>query len=425
MILNVNTKPLNSYGVPNFTYTGTYEIVDDNDNPLTNNSKNWKIRFLTSGDLVFTKLKGAKEGIEVFLVGGGGAGAKVYSSSGGGGSGGEVSMQNKTIPIEKTTYSIKIGGGSSTSIASSTQAGSSSAFGFTARGGYSASYGSSHGASPGSVGDSFIGGGSAGGDYGRNGAIGVKEFGVGPKYYAGGGGGGNGGLGGQGGGGAGGDTILIDSSNYQQATNPGIKTGHNGTANTGGGGGGAGSVSLKNSTFTGTYNSIGGYGGSGIVIVRNVRTELLWGDTQFSGTVNATDSLNVRNIPSSTASGTKVNGTLAYQRKVKVHDLSLDTDSSKTFIWAKIQESDVSGWCNSDYLTINAQGIINKTEGAIIYSSASTSGSMIVTLPLNTIVYATRFIKGNNLIWAKIKSTYNGTTYNGYVLREHINFSGS
>lgn len=415
MILNINTKP-NSSGVPVFTYTGKYEIVDDNNNTLTDlKAKNWRVRFLTSGELTITNLKGANNGIDVFLVGGGGGGASNISGSstprGRGGGGGGATKMLTNIQLDKNnSYTIIIGAGSEAGYGVYGE--QSSAFGFIANGGPSASPGSERGAGNGGDGDTYSI---------ENGGNGTKEFGVGPFYYGGGGGGGTSGpasggyvpgKGGLGGGGDGGILYSGTSSSY-------IQSGNHGIVNTGGGGGGAGG---KKHDSPGLY---GGTGGSGIVIIRNIRIELLWEDTPFSGTVNATDSLNVRNIPSSTASGTKVNGTLAYQRKVKIHDLSLDTDSSQTVIWAKVQESDVSGWCNSNYLTINAQGIINKTEGAIIYSSASTSGSAVITLPLNTIVYVTQFAKGNNSIWAKITATYNGTTYNGYILREHINFSGN
>ena len=52
-------------GIPNFTYTGTYETVDDGDG-------NWRIKFLTSG--IFTLLKPKQLLIDVFCVGGGGGG---------------------------------------------------------------------------------------------------------------------------------------------------------------------------------------------------------------------------------------------------------------------------------------------------------------------------------------------------------------
>ena len=37
--------------LPEFTYTGDYEIVNDADEPITASQDNWKIRFLTSGTL--------------------------------------------------------------------------------------------------------------------------------------------------------------------------------------------------------------------------------------------------------------------------------------------------------------------------------------------------------------------------------------
>jgi hypothetical protein len=116
MILNINTKP-NSSGVPVFTYTGTYEIVDDNNNTLTNlNSENWRIRFLTSGKLIFTRLKGANNGIDAFLVGGGGGGAlniagSSNSSGCGGGGGGETKMFSNILLNKNTEYTIAIGAG--------------------------------------------------------------------------------------------------------------------------------------------------------------------------------------------------------------------------------------------------------------------------------------------------------------------------
>ena len=55
-------------GIPNFTYTGTYETVDDGDG-------NWRIKFLTSG--IFTLLKPKQLLIDVFCVGGGGGAAQM------------------------------------------------------------------------------------------------------------------------------------------------------------------------------------------------------------------------------------------------------------------------------------------------------------------------------------------------------------
>jgi hypothetical protein len=189
MILNVNTKPLNSYGVPDFTYTGTYQIVDDNDNILTDmKAKNWKIRLLSSGDLTFTKLKGAKSGIDVFLVGGGGNGGTgyTYSSSGtcGGGGGGGGYTKTEFFKPSKTKYSIKIGGAG----------GNTTAFEFTAEKGSNGGNGTT--SSGGAGGNGSGKGGKGGGRYtssfnGGNGGIGVYEFSEPGSFLYGGGGGGS------------------------------------------------------------------------------------------------------------------------------------------------------------------------------------------------------------------------------------------
>ena len=413
MILNVNTKP-NSSGVPVFTYTGNYEIVDDNNNALTDlKAKNWRVRFLTSGELTITNLKGANNGIDIFLVGGGGGGAQNIAGSSkgsgcGGGGGGQTKMFSNVLLNKNTEYTITIGAGNKDGY--NVSGGWSSAFGYTAEGGASAHPGSNYGG----------GNGGDGSYYMTSGGNGAKEFGIGPFYYGGGGGGGaqwatgtvySPGAGGLGGGGAGGTA-------YTGTSSP-IQSGQHGATNTGGGGGGAGGKRYDSPQLN------GGRGGSGIVIIRNIRTEPLWEDVPFYGTVNVTGSLEVRNIPSYTTSGTKVNGTLANQKKVSIYDLSLDADPSETLIWGEIQDSAVSGWCNLSYFTINARGTINKKQGATIYSTASSEGTVVTILPLNTILTATQFVNGNNQIWAKISASYNGTNYNGYVLREHINFSGN
>lgn len=273
MILNINTKP-NSSGVPVFTYTGNYEIVDDNNNTLTDlKAKNWRIRFLTSGELTISNLKGANNGIDVFLVGGGGKGANnprnwSRGSGNGGGGGGKTKMQSNILLAKNTTYTITIGAGSSNSYS---PGGQSSAFNFSADGGASPDAGSDYGG----------GNGGNGSYYMSSGGNGVKEFGVGPSYYGGGGGGGarwatstnySPGAGGLGGGGAGGEEYT--------GTSYSVQSGQHGTPNTGGGGGGAGGKRYDSPEL------LGGNGGSGIVIIRNVRTEPLWEDAPFYGTVN-------------------------------------------------------------------------------------------------------------------------------------------
>ena len=63
--------------IPSFTYTGTYEIVNDRDQKITMSTDNWKIKFLTGGKLKFTELNGAANGIDIFAVGGGDAASSV------------------------------------------------------------------------------------------------------------------------------------------------------------------------------------------------------------------------------------------------------------------------------------------------------------------------------------------------------------
>lgn len=269
--------------IPEFTFSGDYAFVTDDDQVITNPEtykSNWKIRLLTSGDLNFSKLNGAEKGIDLFLVGGGGRGGN-SGGAGRGGPGGGGGGYTKTIKGMKldrdVVYPITIGG----------SGGATTAFGNTAEKGESGGGGESYEGYPGGAGGSGGGGGGGGSDDGAgsgggggtdggNGIAGTKgdsagsynaapgsggngqktttkEFGeISGKLYSGGGGGGgassskSGGSGGSGGGGAGGGA--------------GNKAGTAGTTNTGGGGGGA-CVSYAS----------GGPGGSGIVIIRNAR----------------------------------------------------------------------------------------------------------------------------------------------------------
>lgn len=251
--------------IPDFTYTGDFEIVSDDDQPITVSQGNWKIRFLTSGTLTFTNLNGAENGIDVFLVGGGGGGSR---AAGGGG-------YTKTLKAVKvsvgTAYAIEVGAGGIAGVGNSKAGGSggtSNAFGASANGGEAntngaTSYVGSDGGSGGGASSTNGSGGKGGSDgsdgFHRNGThqdsgtgqgTTTREFGEsGGKLYAGGGGGGtitssNGGAGGDGGGGDGGNTSGGATS---------------GATNTGSGGGGA------------ANNKAGGSGGSGIVVIRNTR----------------------------------------------------------------------------------------------------------------------------------------------------------
>lgn len=248
-------------GVPIFTYTGSYQIVDDSNNVIQDTDGNWKIRFLTSGKLTFSKLRTAANGIDVFCVGGGANGQNGSSSGtydavdgGDGGSGGKTTTKKGVSVVTGTEYTITVGGAG----------GQTSAFGVSAAGG-TISTGGSGGGKGGAYNIAAGSGGSDGSDGGAGGwnypdstgqGTTTREFGEsGATLYSGGGGGGGGrygatygsrGSGGAGGGGAGGKRA----------------NGVAGTANLGGGGGGGGS------DVTG-YS--GGAGGSGIVVIRNAR----------------------------------------------------------------------------------------------------------------------------------------------------------
>lgn len=247
--------------IPDFTYTGDFEIVSDDDQPITVSQGNWKIRFLTSGTLTFTNLNGAENGIDVFLVGGGAGGGR---AAGGGG-------YTKTLKAVKvsvgTAYLIEVGAGGIAGVGNSkagSAGGTSNAFGASANGGKAngtTSFVGSDGGSGGGAGSANGAGGKGGSDgsdgFSRDGThrdsgkgqgTTTREFGEpGGKLYAGGGGGvgtttpANGGAGG---GGAGGNTSGGATS---------------GETNAGGGGGGA------------ANNKAGGSGGSGIVVIRNAR----------------------------------------------------------------------------------------------------------------------------------------------------------
>ena len=227
--------------IPEFTYTGDYEIVNDSDEPITVSQDNWKIRFLTSGTLTFTNLNGAENGIDVFLVGGGGNGETIRGARGGGG-GYTKTVKGISIAIA-TPYTVTIGASS----------GTSSAFGASANGASGADGGSGGGGGGSSSGTSGNGGSNGGnGTAGNvsNGGTGqgttTREFGESTgKLYSGGGGGSAAYAG------AAGDSTAGAGANFGGAAK-------NGVANTGGGGGGA-------------YDGTAGRGGSGIAIIRNAR----------------------------------------------------------------------------------------------------------------------------------------------------------
>ena len=262
--------------IPIFTYSGSYEIVDDSNKVISNTSThsgNWKIRFLSDGDLIITDLKGAANGIDIFVVGGGGNGSAGGSyvgngSTGGGGGGGGASITVTKFPVEaNVTYKIDIGAKTQNSSFSK----GSTAY-YTALAGSTPESPYWGGAMVGRV--QPIGEGGAGRLSGQtslygaasvkanagakgSGSAGTYEFNgtSGLRYGAG------GGKGGQG------CSYTNDGSGYKTS---GGNAGTKGTDNTGSGGGGGGGQCGSSSTSYGSKGA-GGAGGTGIVIIRNTR----------------------------------------------------------------------------------------------------------------------------------------------------------
>lgn len=294
MIVNKMPTGINNKIIPNFTYTGNYQVVDDGDD-------GWRIKFLSSGTLKLSR----RANVDVFLVGGGGGGAikspyaQTLEEGGGGGAGGYTWTYSNENIQPNTNYQIVVGkGGESLSNYSEGQgyqgnSGETTTFsgpnGYVlwvpGGGGGEANYGGNGGSGGGNGGEySAIGdgpyinkrgwyGGSNGGNggchssmismaYNQGQVSTTREFGEEDgTLYSGGGGGGSGqggyleeyGAGGAGGGGRG----AAHSSNAA-----------NGEANTGGGGGGG----HYGGSATSAYNRPSGAGGSGIVIIRNHRS---------------------------------------------------------------------------------------------------------------------------------------------------------
>ncbi len=121
-------------GMPEYTYTGNATLIDDG-------GGNWRIKFLTSGVLTFTKLGNAGKGIDVFLVGGGGgngnsANISDWCAAGGGG----YTKTVKSLIVQKgVEYQIIVGAGGTRPTTSNTQTrgGTTSAFNASIEGGYS------------------------------------------------------------------------------------------------------------------------------------------------------------------------------------------------------------------------------------------------------------------------------------------------
>lgn len=222
-------------GLPEFDYDGVYQLIDDG-------YGDWRIKFLTSGVIVFTKLGSGAKGIDVFLVGGGGGcgNANGVSDYLGAGGGGYTKTTRQIIIQEGVKYRIEIGAGGTKPNASNTQTrgGTTSAFNTSVEGGYS--------------GKSISGGNGGSGGASTNGATGGTDGGDGSV----------GKMGGEAGKGQGTTTREFGEASGDLYASGGYWDSRNGADNTGNGGGG---VYLNTKTTT---------GGSGIVVIRNVRKEL-------------------------------------------------------------------------------------------------------------------------------------------------------
>lgn len=247
MVFNMGGFENPAYKMPEFTYTGTYTVINDGKD---GNEQNWRVKFLTSGVLTFKKI--VKE-IDLFLVGGGSGGGK-YS----GGAGGFTKTVKKLTVEKGKSYTITVGAGGGEHAAG----GTTSAFGSSAAGG-NASDASGNGANGGTGGGAWMcgAGASDGNDApdtsthtgGSGQGSTTREFGENSgTLYSGGGSAGN------------------DHDAQQPSAEAGAGGGGRGayfgvfatagTANTGGGGGGGNN-----------YDSGGANGGSGIVVIRNAR----------------------------------------------------------------------------------------------------------------------------------------------------------
>ena len=274
-----------------FTYTGSYQYVQESDN-------NWHLILKTSGTLTFYNRGSGKDGMDVFMVGGGAGGCNATNFAGGAGGGGGYTTKFTATPSLKTGYSAVVGGGGSPNGAG----GTTSIFSTSIGGGQTGIMGDTSISSYDATGGNGGSGGGAGGHCWKSAGM--------LSYYQPGAGGTNGGNGGNrsgqtyvkggtgqgtgngtyafynssfnvypgesaypfsggGGGGRGAEmwTVGSESNTASGGNYGGGGSEASGKTNTGGGGGGGNCTSTGNGI---NYGS-GGSGGSGIIIIRNKR----------------------------------------------------------------------------------------------------------------------------------------------------------
>ena len=133
---------------PKFTFTPTDPNAAPGFTFISDGHGDWRIKFLTSGTLVFGNLANASRGIDVFLVGGGAGGASwvVNPDTRAAGGGGGYTKTERNVTVTKgTSYAIVVGAAGFNNAASSGSAmdgysrgsngGDTTAFGYTANGG--------------------------------------------------------------------------------------------------------------------------------------------------------------------------------------------------------------------------------------------------------------------------------------------------
>lgn len=281
-------------GLPKFTYNGQYTLIDDG-------GGDWRIKFLTSGVLTFTKLGNAKDGIDLFLVGGGGGGAQyTLPVDNAGGGGGGYTLTKRALSVAKgTAYQITVGAGGAGGASTGVTGGTTSAFSASAAGGQGAQGRNGGNGGSGGGGGSRIrsdtdssdrlGKGGNGGSDGSNGASGTESWN---------------GENGTGGTGQGTTTREFGESTGTLYSGGGGGAGHNGDG-TGGDGGGGAAHAYSVQGVSGTANLGGGggagragagSGGSGIVIIRNVRLAITQQPQDASVDTNASAIFTVKAV---------------------------------------------------------------------------------------------------------------------------------
>lgn len=319
--------------IPMFSYTGDYQVVDDNDYVINNvysYTGNWKIKFLSSGTLTFSTLDCAVDGIDAFIVGGGGNGAAGtpyigHSSGGGGGGGGSAITVSRLSVSTETSYSITVGaavenssfGTSSTAYFTALAGSTGPAATFENTTGYSTTAGiggtgrlSTETSNYGAIGVTVKNGSDGDGidgNYEFN-EEGNKRYGAGGGFGTQGVSTGSGGTalvgkdGGADGGGQGGQGCSYDTRSGNGYATYGADAGSAGTANSGSGGGGGGGACGSGTSSYG-FVGAGGAGGTGIVIIRNTRTN----ETNPPvGTITATKNYNTINTSISATDDTGI-----------------------------------------------------------------------------------------------------------------------